>query len=130
MFGFRPRFRNWRDEERYSRFSFWFILIIAAGMCVLTISRVIHEKRISGREKRAALQEFANDYVKRRQIEDRHENCFRYNYHGATRGKPEFFDRKEYRSCLHTGPEEWLRKKREKRISEKKQWDDLQNAIK
>lgn len=129
MFGFRPRFRTWREEERYSRLSLCFIVIMAVAALFLTISRVIHEKRISGREKQAALQESAGDYVKRRLIEDRHEDCFRYNYRSASRSNPESFDRKEYRNCLHTGQEEWLRKKREARIAEKKQWDELQESI-
>ncbi|MGE0086168.1 MAG: hypothetical protein AB7S75_17310 [Desulfococcaceae bacterium] len=130
MFGPGPKFRNWHDEERYARFSLWLAVIVAVAVSFLIFSRIIHEKRISGREKQAALQESANDYVKRRLIEDRHEDCFRYNYRGATRSEPEFFDRNGYRNCLHKGQEEWLQEKRESRIAEKKEWDELQEAIK
>ncbi len=130
MFSPRPKFRTHRDEERYNRFHLWGIVLMVVIASVMMIVRSIHEKRISGREKQAALQESAVDYVKRRLIEDRHEDCFRYNYRSASRSNPESFDRNEYKNCLHTGPEEWLRKEREARIAEKKQWDELQEAIK
>ncbi len=130
MFGFRPRFRTWREQERYSRLRLCFMAIMAVAALFMISSRMIHEKRISGREKQAAVQEFANDYVKRKLIEDRHRDCFRYNYRGATRSDPEFFDRNGYRNCLDTGQEEWLRKKREARIAEKKEWEELREAIK
>ncbi|QTA83749.1 Uncharacterized protein dnl_61640 [Desulfonema limicola] len=125
----RPRFKTPQEREQYYRWKVRAGILLAVILFGVIIFQTGHEKHLALKEKRLALDDYQHDYVMRREIENRHKQCFEYNYSRRTKFHPEFFDRQGYRQCLNMEFEQWLAEKRKQKAGQNEIYKQIQEVM-